>query len=282
MAAVFPPTEQGMQSLSAVLKPTPKRGRGPDGGEASRDGDDEKQKMVPCSVCGLGDEMMEMFGLKRCADCEASDRQEESSLSQATTLRLPSDSEIDLAAESEMEDEQVKTGEGKGKGSAPSTTPTLSATTPLNPPFSNLDPINGDEERKFWHTQWNRLTLMIIRREQTEIRCQISTIRHKIKWRRSPSGSTSTPPCYRQIRQRSHSPSPAPSVPKRCIAPAPSRRLGCSKCRWSVKGCLQCCPLKHRAWKKRKLEKLKVEEEEELLKTQAKKVKTRATTLVPA
>ena len=235
MAAVFPPTEQGMQSLVAVLKPTPKPGRGPDGGEASRDGDDEKQKMVPCSVCGLGDEMMEMFGLKRCADCEASDRQEEPSLSQATTLHLPSDSEIDLAAESKMEDEQVKTGEGKGKGSAPSTTPTLSATTPLNPPFS-----------------------------------------------RSPSGSTSTPPCYRQIRQRSHSPSPAPSIPKRCIAPAPSRRLGCSKCRWSVKGCLQCCPLKHRAWKKRKLEKLKVEEKEELLKTQAKKVKTRATTLVPA
>ena len=210
MAAVFPPTEQGMQSLSAVLKPTPKRGRGPDGGEASRDGDDEKQKMVPCSVCGLGDQMMEMFGLKRCAGCEAS---EESS--QATTLHLPSDSEIDLAAESEMEDEQVKTGEGKGKGSAPSTTPTLSATTPLNPPFS-----------------------------------------------RSPSGSTSTPPCYRQIRQRSHSPSPAPSVPKRCIAPAPSRRLGCSKCRWSVKGCLECCPLKHEAWKKRKREKLKVEEGE--------------------
>ena len=275
MAAVLPPTEQGMQSLVAVLKPTPKRGRGPDGGEASRDGDDEKQKMVPCSVCGLGDQMMEMFGLKRCAGCEAS---EESS--QATTLHLPSDSEIDLAAESEMEDEQVKTGEGKGKGSAPSTTPTLSATTPLNPPFSNLDPINGDEERKLWQTQWSRLTLMIIRRQQTEIH-----VRHKIEWQRSPSGSTSTPPCYRQIRQRSHSPSPAPSVPKRCIAPAPSRRLGCSKCRWSVKGCLQCCPLKHRAWKKRKLEKLeklKVEEEEELLKTQAKKVKTRATTLVPA
>ena len=211
MAAVFPPTEQGMQSLVEVLKPTPKRGRGPDGGEASRDGDDEKQKMVPCSVCGLGDQMMEMFGLKRCAGCEAS---EESS--QATTLHLPSNSEIDLAAESEMEDEQVKAGEGK------------------------------------------------------------------IEWQRIPSGSTSTPPCYRQIRQRSHSPSPAPSVPKRCIAPAPSRRLGCSKCRWSVKGCLQCCPLKHRAWKKRNLEKLKVEEKEELLKTQAKKVKTRATTLVPA
>ena len=185
------PTERGMQSPSAVLKPTPKRGRGPDGGEASRDGDDEKQKMVPCSVCGLGDEMMEMFGLKRCAGCEAS---EESS--QATTLHLPSNSEIDLPAESEMEDEQVKAGEGK------------------------------------------------------------------IEWQRSPSGSTSTPPCYRQIRQRSHSPSPAPSVPKRCIAPAPSRRLGCSKCRWSVKGCLQCCPLKHRAWKRRKLEKLKVEERE--------------------
>ena len=77
----------------------------------------------------------------------------------------------------------------------------------------------------------------------------------------------------------------APLVPKHRPAPAPSRRLGCSKCRWSVKGCLQCCPLKHRAWKKRKLEKLeklKVEEKEELLKTQAKKVKTRATTLVPA
>ena len=275
MAAVFPPTEQGMQSLVAVLKPTPKRGRGPDGGEASRDGDDEKQKMVPCSVCGRGDEMMEMFGLKRCAGCEAS---EESS--QATTLHLPSNSEIDLPAESEMEDEQVKTGEGKGKGSAPFTTPTLSATTALKPPFSNLDSINGDAEGKLWQTQWSRLTLMIIWQQKTEIH-----VRHKIEWQRSPSGSTSTPPCYRQIRQRSHSPSPAPSVPKRCIAPAPSRRLGCSKCRWSVKGCLECCPLKHRAWKKRKLEKLeklKVEEEEELLKTQAKKVKTRATTLVPA
>ena len=73
----------------------------------------------------------------------------------------------------------------------------------------------------------------------------------------------------------------APSVPKRCPAPAPSQRLGCSKCRWSVKGCLECCPLKHAAWKKRRLEKLlkeKVEEgellkkkveEEELLKKQA-------------
>ena len=74
MAAVRPPTARGMQSLVAVLKPKPKRGRGPDGGEASRDGDCEKQKMVPCSVCGLGDEMMQMFGLKRCADCEDRDR----------------------------------------------------------------------------------------------------------------------------------------------------------------------------------------------------------------
>ena len=263
MAAVFPPTEQGMQSLVAVLKPTPKRGRGPDGGEASRDGDDEKQKMVPCSVCGLGDQMMEMFGLKRCAGCEAS---EESS--QATTLHLPSNSEIDLPAESEMEDEQVKTGEGKGKGSAPFTTPTLSATTPLNPPFSNLDSINGDAEGKLWQTQWSRLTLMIIRQQRTEIH-----VRHKIEWQRSPSGSTSTPPCYRQIRQRSHSPSPAPSIPKRCIAPAPSRTLGCNKCRWSVKGCLECCPLKHEAWKKRKLEKLLMEkvEEGELLEELLKK-----------
>ena len=78
-----------------------------------------------------------------------------------------------------------------------------------------------------------------------------------------------------------------PPIPKRCPAPAPSRRLGCSKCRWSVNGCLECCPLKRAAWKKRKLEKMEllnknVEEEEELLKTQAKKVKTRATTLVPA
>ena len=78
-----------------------------------------------------------------------------------------------------------------------------------------------------------------------------------------------------------------PPVPKRCPAPAPSRRLGCSKCRLSVNGCLECCPLKRAAWKKRKLEKMEllnknVEEEEELLKTQAKKVKTRATTLVPA
>ena len=64
----------------------------------------------------------------------------------------------------------------------------------------------------------------------------------------------------------------APSVPKRCPAPAPSQRLGCSKCRWSVKGCLECCPLKHAAWKKRKLEKMeplkKKVEEEELLKKQ--------------
>ena len=172
---------------------------------------------------------MQMFGPKRCAACDASDGQEEPSLSQATRAS-ESEMEDDLASESETEDEQVKTGEGKGKGSAPSTTPTLSATTPLNPPFS-----------------------------------------------RSPSGSTSTPPCYRQIRQRSHSPSPAPSVPKRCIAPAPSRRLGCSKCRWSVKGCLECCPLKHAAWEKRKLEKMeplkRKVEKEELLKTQGKKVK---------
>ena len=80
----------------------------------------------------------------------------------------------------------------------------------------------------------------------------------------------------------------APSVPKRCPAPAPSQRLGCSKCRWSVKGCLECCPLKHAAWKERKLGKTEPlkkkveEEEEELLKTQAKKVKTQAKTLVPA
>ena len=75
---------------------------------------DAKQKMVPCSVCDHGDEMMQIFGLERCAACDASDGQEEPSLSQATR-----------ASESEMEDEQVKTGEGKGKGSAPSTTPTL-------------------------------------------------------------------------------------------------------------------------------------------------------------
>ena len=78
----------------------------------------------------------------------------------------------------------------------------------------------------------------------------------------------------------------APSIPKRCPAPAPSRTLGCSKCRWSVRGCLECCPHKHAAWKKRKLEKTeplkKKVEEEELLKTQAKKVKTQAKTLVPA
>ena len=78
----------------------------------------------------------------------------------------------------------------------------------------------------------------------------------------------------------------APSIPKRCPAPAPSRRLGCSKCRWSVKGCLECCPLKHAAWEKRKLEKMeplkRKVEKEELLKTQAKKVKTQAKTLVPA
>ena len=230
MAAVPPPTAQGMQLLVAALRPKPKRG-GP-----GRDGDDAKQKMVPCSVCDHGDEMMQMFGAKRCAACDASDGQEEPSLSQATRAS-ESEMEDDLASESEMEDEQVKTGEGKGKGSAPFTTPTLSATTALKPPFSNLDSINGDAEGKLWQTQWSR-----------EIH-----VRHKIEWQRSPSGSTSTPPCYRQIRQRSHSPSPAPSVPKRCIAPAPSRRLGCSKCRWSVKGCLQWCPLKHRAWKRRKL-----------------------------
>jgi len=62
-----------------------------------------------------------------------------------------------------------------------------------------------------------------------------------------------------------------PPVPKRCPAPAPSRRLGCSKCRLSVNGCLECCPLKHAAWKKKKkLEKMgllkKKVEEEELLK----------------
>ena len=205
------------------------------------------------SVCGHGDEMMQMFSLNMCAACDASDEQLEPSLSQATTLHLASKSEMedDLASESETEDEQVKTGEGKGKGSAPSTTPTLSATTALKPPFSNLDSINGDAEGKLWQTQWSRLTLMIIRQQKTEIH-----VRHKIEWQRSPSGSTSTPPCYRQIRQRSHSPSPAPSIPKRCIAPAPSRRLGCSKCRWSVKGCLECCPLQHAAWKKRKLEKM--------------------------
>ena len=69
----------------------------------------------------------------------------------------------------------------------------------------------------------------------------------------------------------------APSVPKRCPAPAPSQRLGCSKCRWSVKGCLECCPLQHAEWKKRKLEKMeplkRKVEKEELLKTQGKKVK---------
>ena len=54
-----------MQSLVAVLKPKPKRGRG---GEAGPDGDEAKQKVIPCSVCGRGDEMMQMFGLKRCAD----------------------------------------------------------------------------------------------------------------------------------------------------------------------------------------------------------------------
>ena len=75
----------------------------------------------------------------------------------------------------------------------------------------------------------------------------------------------------------------APLVPKHRPAPAPSRTLGCSKCRRSVTGCLECCPLKHAAWEKRKLEKMeplkrKVEEEEELLKTQAKKVKTQAKT----
>ena len=69
----------------------------------------------------------------------------------------------------------------------------------------------------------------------------------------------------------------APLVPKHRPAPAPSRTLGCSKCRWSVTGCLECCPLKHAAWEKRKLEKMeplkRKVEKEELLKTQGKKVK---------
>ena len=61
----------------------------------------------------------------------------------------------------------------------------------------------------------------------------------------------------------------APSDPKRCPAPAPSQRLGCSKCRRSVTGCLKCCPLKHAAWKKRKLEKVELlQKKEELLKKQ--------------
>ena len=114
MAAVPPPTARGMQSLVAALRPKPKRG-GP-----GRDGDDAKQKMVPCSVCDRGDEMMQMFGPKRCAACDASDGQEEPSLSQATRAS-ESEMEDDLASESEMEDEQVKTGEGKGKGSAMAT-----------------------------------------------------------------------------------------------------------------------------------------------------------------
>ena len=59
-----------------------------------------------------------------------------------------------------------------------------------------------------------------------------------------------------------------PPVPKRCPAPAPSQRLGCSKCRRSVTGCLACCPLKHAAWKKRKLEKELLQKKEELLKKQ--------------
>ena len=69
----------------------------------------------------------------------------------------------------------------------------------------------------------------------------------------------------------------APLIPKHRPAPAPSRTLGCSKCRWSVTGCLECCPLKHAAWEKRKLEKMeplkRKVEKEELLKTQGKKVK---------
>ena len=60
------------------------------------------------SVCGHGDEMMQMFSLKMCADCDASDEQLEPSLSQATTLHLASESEMEdeLASESETEDEQ--------------------------------------------------------------------------------------------------------------------------------------------------------------------------------
>ena len=69
----------------------------------------------------------------------------------------------------------------------------------------------------------------------------------------------------------------APLVPKHRPAPAPSRTLGCSKCRRSVTGCLECCPLKHAAWEKRKLERMeplkRKVEKEELLKTQGKKVK---------
>ena len=117
MAAVPPPTAQGKQFLVAALRPKPKRGRG---GGPGRDGDDAKQKMVPCSVCGHGDEMMQMFGPKRCAACDASDGQEEPSLSQATRAS-ESEMEDDLASESEMEDEQVKTGEGKGNVSAMAT-----------------------------------------------------------------------------------------------------------------------------------------------------------------
>ena len=114
MAAVPPPTAQAKQLLVAALRPKPKRGPG---GGPGRDGDDAKQKMVPCSVCDHGDEMMQMFGPKRCAACDASDGQEEPSLSQATRAS-ESEMEDDLASESETEDEQVKTGEGKGKGSA--------------------------------------------------------------------------------------------------------------------------------------------------------------------
>ena len=36
-----------------------------------------------------------------------------------------------------------------------------------------------------------------------------------------------------------------PSDPKRGPQPGPAQKLGCSKCRYSAKGCLRCCPLKH-------------------------------------
>ena len=42
----------------------------------------------------------------------------------------------------------------------------------------------ADEERRFWQTQWRRITLAIIRRWETERACTASNIRRRLKWMR--------------------------------------------------------------------------------------------------
>ena len=42
----------------------------------------------------------------------------------------------------------------------------------------------ADEERRFWQTQWRRITLAIIRRWETERACTASNIRRRLKWTR--------------------------------------------------------------------------------------------------